>query len=240
MNAGLFKNKYRIASARYKGWNYADDGFYFVTICTKNRKLFFGSVKDYEMELNDVGKIVADEWQNTAKIRNNILLDEWIIMPNHLHGILIINNHTVETPRWGVSNQVNMEMSGTETPQGIKTETPQRGVSNQANMKTPGTETPQGIETETPQRGVSTERGNGGGRKIEWQSGSLGAVINQFKGVCTKKINQDFPEINFSWQTRFFDHIIKSEKAAEKIRKYIHDNPARWEFDKNNSEDLWM
>ena len=170
MNAGLFKNKYRIASARYKGWNYADDGFYFVTICTKNRKLFFGSVKDYEMELNDVGKIVADEWQNTAKIRNNILLDEWIIMPNHLHGILIINNHTVETPRWGVSNQVNMKTPGTETPQGIETETPQ-GIETETPQGIE-TETPQGIETETPQRGVSTELRNGGMGAVEKLNGN--------------------------------------------------------------------
>jgi len=69
----LFKNKYRISSARLQTWNYADNGMYFITICTANRECFFGDivetrciasladVPEYEMQLNDLGKKVESE-----------------------------------------------------------------------------------------------------------------------------------------------------------------------------------
>ena len=57
MGSGLYKNKYRITSARYEGWDYASDGFYFITICTKNKKLFFGGVVDGRIRLNETGKL---------------------------------------------------------------------------------------------------------------------------------------------------------------------------------------
>lgn len=103
----LYKNKYRIESARCQNWDYTSNGYYFVTICTQNRKYFFGDVVADKMQLSPIGKIVAEEWQKTAQIRSYIELDEWVIMPNHLHGIIIIKNQPppplVETPRWGVS-----------------------------------------------------------------------------------------------------------------------------------------
>ncbi|MFZ2154065.1 MAG: transposase [Candidatus Moraniibacteriota bacterium] len=96
-----FKEKYKIKSARLKGYDYSQNGMYFITICTKNREEFFGEIKNGEMALNEIGKIVKEEWLQTSIIHPNILLDEWIIMPNHIHGIIEIKN--VETPRWGVS-----------------------------------------------------------------------------------------------------------------------------------------
>jgi hypothetical protein len=76
-----------------------------VTVCTKNREIFFGDIVDGEMYLSEAGKIVSEEWVKTAIIRSNIMLDEWVIMPNHLHGILVIVERAinVETPRRGVS-----------------------------------------------------------------------------------------------------------------------------------------
>src|SRR3989338_9055167 len=88
----LFKNKYRIKSTRLKHWDYSSDGGYFVTICTKNRECVFGDIKNGEMELSIIGKIVSDEWIKTKNIRKNVELDEWVIMPDHFHGIVILNN----------------------------------------------------------------------------------------------------------------------------------------------------
>ena len=85
-----FKSRYRIDSARYRPWDYASPGLYFVTVCTKHREKFFGDVNCGEMCLSDAGRIVSDEWMKTEIIRSNIRLDEWIIMPNHIHGILVI------------------------------------------------------------------------------------------------------------------------------------------------------
>lgn len=95
----LFRNKYRIPSARLVGWDYSRPGAYFVTICTRNRVCWFGGVKNGKMVLSDIGKIVHDEWAKTPKIRPNVKLDEFVVMPNHFHGILIIKNDDVRTIR---------------------------------------------------------------------------------------------------------------------------------------------
>ncbi|MCJ7496524.1 MAG: hypothetical protein MUO78_00070 [candidate division Zixibacteria bacterium] len=94
----LFKNKYRIESARLKDWDYSRYGYYFVTVCTKNKEHFLGDIIGDKMQLSEIGEIVAEEWQNSEKIRDYVKLDEWVIMPNHLHGIVIIQNeNNVET-----------------------------------------------------------------------------------------------------------------------------------------------
>ncbi|MBS1250527.1 MAG: hypothetical protein MAG431_02121 [Chloroflexi bacterium] len=111
-----YKNKYRIKSTRLPDWDYTSPGWYFVTICTKGRQLFFGQVIDGEMHLSPIGKIVAEEWQKTEAIRENVTLDEWVIMPNHLHGIIMIHERdprSVETSRRGVSTD-----RGSSTEQG--------------------------------------------------------------------------------------------------------------------------
>ena len=76
----LYKNKYRIESTRLKDWDYSRDGYYFVTICTQDKKCFFGDVIDEKVRLSAIGEIVADEWQKTAQIRQNVSLDTWIII----------------------------------------------------------------------------------------------------------------------------------------------------------------
>lgn len=86
----LYKNRYRIESARLKGWDYSAAGYYFVTICTRERECWMGKVVDGIMRLSPVGEIVAAEWQKTALMRENVTLDEWVIMPNHFHGIICI------------------------------------------------------------------------------------------------------------------------------------------------------
>jgi len=96
----LFKNKYRIESARLKGWDYSAQGYYFVTLCTRERVCCLGAVIDAEAHVSPIGEIVAEEWLKTEEVRKNMRMDEWIIMPNHLHGIVVIeyviNPPTVE------------------------------------------------------------------------------------------------------------------------------------------------
>ena len=84
-------------SIRIQGYDYAQDGAYFITICTHNRQCLFGDIKGVlqyaptaKMVLNPFGIVVRDAWQNTPVIRPGILLDEFVIMPNHVHGIIMI------------------------------------------------------------------------------------------------------------------------------------------------------
>jgi len=86
---------------------------------------------------------------------------------------------------------------------------------------------------ETPRRGVSTSP-----QPSRLQPNSLGSIINQFKSVCTKRIRAaGHPQ--FAWQSRFYDHIIRNEKSLMAIRQYIYNNPAKWEFDRENPESVW-
>lgn len=91
--AEKFHGKYRIPSNRHKNWDYRNNGYYFITICTQNRKHFFGKIVDGKMELNKIGEIVHTQWYASEKIRQNIFLDEFVIMPNHIHGIVVIDNN---------------------------------------------------------------------------------------------------------------------------------------------------
>ena len=118
-----FKNKYRIKSSRYNGYDYAQNGYYFVTICTDEKQHFFGKIVNGGMVLNKIGEIVANEWQKTEIIRKNVFLDEWIVMPNHMHGILIIDNNILMSG----STPVDITTSGSTPVFGV--ETPWQGVS---------------------------------------------------------------------------------------------------------------
>jgi putative transposase len=77
-------------STRWKTWNYAQDGAYYVTVCTAQRSHLFGEVRDGSMRLNEFGRIVEAQWLRSPELRPEITLDEWVIMPNHLHAILFI------------------------------------------------------------------------------------------------------------------------------------------------------
>ncbi|RKY37505.1 MAG: hypothetical protein DRP78_00965 [Candidatus Omnitrophota bacterium] len=79
---------------RLEGYDYSQSNYYYVTVCTDNRKGQFGEIKDNRMLLNYHGQIVKQQWQWLAKQYSYITLDEYVVMPNHVHGILIINKRT--------------------------------------------------------------------------------------------------------------------------------------------------
>ncbi len=75
---------------RLRGFDYRQNGAYFVTICTQNRIPLFGEIIDGEMRLNAAGQIVQATWDNLPNHYPHIELDAWIIMPNHVHGIIVL------------------------------------------------------------------------------------------------------------------------------------------------------
>jgi putative transposase len=96
--AELFDNKYRIPS-RLKSWDYSMPGFYFITICTKDDKPFFGHIRDQQMHLSLLGQKANEEWKETFTIRKDMNLQpgEYIVMPNHFHAILFIGRNLFNT-----------------------------------------------------------------------------------------------------------------------------------------------
>jgi REP element-mobilizing transposase RayT len=77
---------------RLRDYDYSSTGIYFVTICTHGRACLFGEVIDGRVRLSEIGEIVREEWEKTAVVRSNLLLDEFVVMPNHFHAIIIIDN----------------------------------------------------------------------------------------------------------------------------------------------------
>jgi len=119
----LYKNKYRIESARWRNWDYTNPGAYFVTICTKNREHFFGTCANERMCLNNIGALAWQFWHEIPEHFPHVHLDQFVIMPNHVHGIIIIHPPPVEALHCNVStgggynastthiNNINQKMS---------------------------------------------------------------------------------------------------------------------------------
>lgn len=173
-------------SIRLQGYDYSQAGAYFVTVCTQNRECLFGDIVDGEMRMNTAGRMVADEWIKTAEIRDEIKLDEWVVMPNHFHGILVIGDRRGDRPVAPLN--------------------------------------------------VTTTSGEQGDRPVAPtgpKPRSVGAVMAGFKSAVTKRINElhQTPGAKL-WQRNYWEHIVRNEPELNRIREYIHNNPARWELDK--------
>ena len=119
------KNGRRINSYRLSGYDYSQPGVYFVTICTSSRQKFFGEIADCQMRLNMAGIFAERCWQEIPKHFSTVELDEFVIMPNHIHGLIIIN-HENTTP---------VEVQHMTIPVEVQYIEPLRNVNFQPNVK---------------------------------------------------------------------------------------------------------
>jgi hypothetical protein len=138
----LFQNKYRIESARLKHWDYSRAGMYFITVCTFNRTHYFGEIADGKLAPSEIGRIVDEYWRNIPIHFPKVRLDDCIIMPNHIHGIL----NMVETPNLGVSKKEGTARNDIEGAPIGPTATPEAPI--KMSSEVPPTQ-------ETPKLGVS-------------------------------------------------------------------------------------
>ncbi|MBI4226088.1 transposase [Candidatus Roizmanbacteria bacterium] len=178
MNNIRFKSKFRIPSSRLPNWDYSSSGWYYVTICTKNRICYFGDIFERKMQLSETGRCAKKFWKEIPYHFKDVKLDEYNILPDHIHGIIIIN-HNVETCH---------------------------GMSLQNKFGKP-------------------------------KKNSLGIIINQFKSAVTRWCYKN-GFINFSWQSRFYDHIVRDEQTLFKIRDYIRNNHLKWDDDEENPKNI--
>ncbi len=199
MTTPKFKGKYRIESTRLPNHDYTANGWYFLTICTKDRLHHFGQVISGQMELTEIGEIAQKFWLEIPNHFAHIHIDAYVIMPNHIHGIIVIDKPSPD-------NHI-------ET--GIDVET--RNFASLQQQKT-------------------MDKSNKFG---PLKSGSLQAIIHSYKSAITRWCRQNNHD-NFAWQPRFYEHIIRADGSLDRIRKYIINNPVKWEQDKNNTHNLWM
>jgi putative transposase len=255
MPNGLYKNKYRVHSARRNGYDYTGDGIYFVTICTHEKEIFFGNVADGKMVLNEIGKLADKYWLEIPQHFENVILNEHVVMPNHVHGIVVIDNDiTKRSPRQNllVKNQCAVDDITKRSPKQNLQKQNQRAVIETPNWASLRWESrslsvektglnknfgyPINLKNFTDMSETIVKKPNG--KRKEWKSGALGTMINQYKRKCTSSMREI--DRNFTWQTRFYDHIIRDKNAYDNIRQYIVSNPARWQRDRNMHMNLWM
>jgi len=202
MNNNKFQGKYRIDSIRLNDFDYSKNGAYFVTICTRNNEYIWGNVNDQLMNMTRQGEIVKECWLALPLHYCNCTLDEFIVMPNHVHGVVIINNDIIET---------SFKQDNIVAETGLKPDT---------------------VVVETGLKPVSTV-----GRVAKPYS--LSEIIRGFKTFSARKVNeyQNTRGKPF-WQERFYDRIVRNEEELNRIRRYIVENPLKWELEKNNPENI--
>ncbi|WP_315790120.1 transposase [Fischerella sp. JS2] len=159
-NKPKHKGKYRIDSTRLPAWNYASDGGYFVTICTDGKKCFFGEVVQGEMQLSAIGEIAHKLWYEIPNHFSNCQIDSFCVMPNHIHGILIIN----QTQQDAMNHQTQQDAMNHQT---------QQDAMNRVSTRM------------DRQRGGVTGLFN-----PMLSKNSLSKIIRWYKGRCTFEINQ--------------------------------------------------
>ena len=207
-----------LKSLRLAGYDYTRDGAYFVTICTHNRLCLFGDVIEDKMHLNEAGRMLEGTWYELSDRFSPVRLDAFTIMPNHLHGIIIIENGDFKP----VSPRSRMGMEHVILG---------KGALFTVDLPTP----------RTPTRGVPTAITFTKGMPTDGCV-ALSDVIGTFKSITTVnyiagvKQNRWSPFHYKLWQADYFDRIIRSSNELCNIRNYIVSNPLRWTCDRENPD----
>ena len=187
-------------SIRLRGYDYSQSGAYFVTICTQNKKCFFGDMVNEEMVLNDAGRMINIIWNELPINYPGVNVDEFQIMPNHVHGIIILDN-----------GQALGQHKG------------------QAQGPAPTNGQPRGFDNGQPRGVAPTAAGL-----------SLPDVVHRFKSLTTARYIRGVKQKQWPpfpgklWQRNYYEHIVRDENELNKTRRYIIDNPRKWDLDREN------
>lgn len=206
-----FQNRYRISSARLKNWDYRSNGMYFITICCYSRVHHFGEVVNGSMRLSDTGKI-CDNYLNAIPAHFPfLLLDAAVVMPDHLHAIIVIDGVDLKDGMNGDDLIDGIDGSGMKS--GI--ELGIRDIIGDLGDMDMDRDVACNVCTADPAMAA-----------ISPKYGSLATVVRSFKSA----VNKDARLINprFKWQARFHDHIIRDEGSHQRIKNYINENPRNW------------
>jgi REP element-mobilizing transposase RayT len=183
------------------GHDYSSGGKYFITICTRGMIPSFGTISGTKMVLSPAGQIANETWLDLPKHFPNVTLDEFIVMPNHIHGIIIIAR----------PDPVVRTLHATSLPPPPPTALP----------PPPTTALP------PPPSNILCAK-NKFMSTISPKRGSLPAVIRSYKSAVSYTVHLTDPD--FTWQPRYWDHLIRSGQEMSRIKQYIINNPGKWGF----------
>jgi REP element-mobilizing transposase RayT len=197
-------NLHKRQSTRLKGYDYSKEGNYFLTICCQDKECLFGDVVNGKMILNNIGEVVNECWLKIPNHFPKVKLKEYVIMPNHIHGIIeLINDEKSVSNNTAVENLrvINLKAENEQLLNSI----PIKNSIIQNNFQKC---TPRSI-------------------------GSIikGFKIGVTKWIRDKN-NFEPILIESVWQRNYHEHIIRDNREYGKIVKYIINNPSKWEIDK--------
>ncbi len=229
-------DKHHRRSIRLKGYDYNQAGMYFVTVVTQDRMCLFGEIENGAMRLNDAGWIVQAAWDELPAHYAGIKTDVFVVMPNHIHGIVVLVG---AGPRACPDAGLSVTTGPRACPDAGSRIATSRGAR-------PATGRPQGgAPTKNPPAGLGQPQGVA-------PTLSLPDIMHRFKTLTTKRFIDAVKQSGWTpfpgrlWQRNYYEHIVRDEESLNRIRQYIHDNPARWEFDLENPaatalepEDAW-
>jgi putative transposase len=203
-----YQNKYRIASARAPWWDYGRAGAYFITICTAERRHYFGEILPGGIQqLSHVGVLADVLWYEIPHHARHVELGAFVVMPNHLHGILILNHDG------------NMDLGNADADADVET---RHALSL---PPPPPTDPTDPNHPDPPKSSIPVHpRFQNPGKN------TISSIIGSYKSAVTKHAGR--LGFDFGWQTRFHDHIIRDDAEYQRINDYIESNPANWGKDK--------
>ena len=201
-------DKHKRRSIRLKGYDYSREGLYFITICCQNRAHYFGEIINGEMQLNEIGEIAQKCWRDIPNHFKNVLLHTFVVMPNHIHGIIEI---------------VTLVGANQHLPynKGDKYFAPTNQHSPHNNGDKYFAPTNQHLPDDNRAKDISPLRGT---------SNTIGSIVRGFKIGVTKWVRSN-TNIHQIWQRNYYEHIIRNEASYFKIHEYIENNPAKWNED---------
>jgi putative transposase len=208
------KSGLRRKSLRLQNYDYTSSGAYSVTICSYQRENILGEINNDQVSLSEVGQIVRQVWKEIPEHYENVQLDEFVIMPNHVHGILFICDQNVEERRdQDVEERRDQDVVEERHDQDVEERHDQDVVE---------------------ERHASPLLHNNGSKRP-----SLGNIVGSFKSACTKQINllRRTPG-EAVWQRSYFERIVRNDYQLGRIRDYIKNNPLNWALDRKNQNVL--
>jgi len=193
-------------SIRLKGYDYSQAGAYFVTICVHQRECLLGNVVNGEMQLSRFGKIASYAWMDLPKHYPHIILDEFCIMPNHVHFVIVL----ADDGRDGSSRLSKVSL-------------PTRRDGSYRIAQTP-------LLTSIPLGKIPPSA-----QETHPYRHPLSEIIRAFKSFSAKRINAlQKTTGNPFWQKNYYEHIIRNDRAWNAIAWYIFNNPLNWQLDRDN------
>lgn len=216
-----YQNKYRIESNRWEFWNYTAPGAYFITICTINREKSFGVIQKGQMHLSQTGDTVKKHIQSLWQYHKRLVLDEWVIMPNHIH--LIITLGDIDFDNGEIIHELSLNTMSGRPVERIHEFSLQavRNINEYAERYM----MPISLLDDITEEDIKAYR------KLRRQM-LIPIILGKLKMQISKEMNilNETPERK-NWQADYHDHIIRNETSYLNIKQYIINNPDNWNED---------